>query len=49
MPTDASLLEIEGGQAAALHRSPSHKNELAANQNLLELDGCKFCFDKLPD
>ena len=28
--------------------APRLKDELAANQNVLKLDCCTFCFDKLP-
>ena len=46
---EAGLLEMEkSGKQRLYGVVPSLKDELAANQNVLELDCCTFRFDKLP-
>jgi len=46
---EAGLLEMEkAGQQRLYGVVPRLKDELAANQNVLELDCCMFRFDKLP-
>ena len=46
---EAGLLEMEkSGKQRLYGVAPRLKDELAANQNVLKLDCCTFCFDKLP-
>jgi DNA-binding transcriptional ArsR family regulator len=46
---EAGLLEMEKqGQQRLYAVVPCLKDQLAANQNVLELDCCTFRFDKLP-
>jgi DNA-binding transcriptional ArsR family regulator len=46
---EAGLLEMEkSGKQRLYGVAPRLKDELAANQNLLQLDCCTFRFDKLP-
>jgi DNA-binding transcriptional ArsR family regulator len=46
---EAGLLEMEkAGKQRLYGVAPGLKDELAANQNVLELDCCTFRFDKLP-
>jgi DNA-binding transcriptional ArsR family regulator len=46
---EAGLLEMEKAGKLRLYAvAPSLKDQLAANQNVLELDCCTFRFDKLP-
>ena len=46
---EAGLLEMEkAGQQRLYAVAPKLKDQLAANENVLELDCCTFRFDKLP-
>ena len=46
---EAGLLEMEKAGKLRLYAvAPSLSDQLAANQNVLELDCCTFRFDKLP-
>ena len=46
---NAGLLEMnQAGKQRLYGVAPRLKDELAANQNVLELDCCTFRFDKLP-
>ena len=46
---EAGLLEMEkSGKQRLYGLEPHLKDQLAANQNVLELDCCTFRFDKLP-
>ena len=46
---EAGLLEMEkAGKQRVYGVVPRLKDELAANENVLELDCCTFRFDKLP-
>jgi DNA-binding transcriptional ArsR family regulator len=46
---EAGLLEMEkAGKQRLYSVAPSLKDQLAANQNVLELACCTFRFDKLP-
>jgi DNA-binding transcriptional ArsR family regulator len=46
---EAGLLEMEKDGKQRVYRvAPRLKDQLAANQNVLDLDCCTFRFDKLP-
>ena len=46
---EAGLLEMEkDGKQRVYYVAPRLKDQLAANQNVLDLDCCTFRFDKLP-